>query len=120
MSDVPGSRPLAVQALRPGQVLAEDARDRSGRLLVPAGVRLTPKHLQVLRAWGVTEVRVVGEAAPEPIREQEATIPMALPQIEGLLAERFRHAPVRHPFMQALQEQSRRRLARTLKAGKRG
>lgn len=120
MSDVPESRPVVVQALRPGLVLAEDARDRSGRLLVPAGVRLTPKHLQVLRAWGVTEVRVMGEAAPEQLQDQEATIPMALPQLEGLVAERFRHAPVRHPFMQALQEQSRRRLARTLKVDKGG
>jgi len=59
-----------IDALRPGMVLAEDAVDASGRVLIPAGTELSESGVQALRARGLATVDVVmeedGPAAPPP------------------------------------------------------
>ncbi|MBF0380465.1 MAG: hypothetical protein HQL69_05565 [Magnetococcales bacterium] len=42
----------------PGMVLASDAMDMSGRMLLAAGKEITAKHLKIFRTWGVPEVDI--------------------------------------------------------------
>lgn len=118
MTQTPKLRVVTLDKLREGQQLAQDACDRSGRLLVPAGVAVTGKHIQTLKAWGVTEVAVRADPLGVEGDAEKAvrTELLPLPQLEGLLAERFRHAPLDHPFMRELYEQARERASDQIKA----
>ena len=57
---------LEFSKLRPGMVTAEDIRDRSGRLLLPANTALTEARLRVLKTWGILQVAVHDETAAVP------------------------------------------------------
>ena len=74
------SRIAPTAELRAGMTLAAPVHDRSGRLLIPAGMTLQDKHLRVLRAWGVSEVRIQDGDPPatEPVPDAaEGTQPTA-------------------------------------------
>jgi putative nucleotidyltransferase with HDIG domain len=72
---------VIIDELVPGMTVAEDIYDRNGRFLLSEGVKLTAKHLRVLKVWGITEVHIAGakkrdssaseisELSPELIRE---------------------------------------------------
>jgi hypothetical protein len=47
-----------INEISPGMVLAANALDMSGRMLLGAGSEITPKHLKIFKTWGVTEVDV--------------------------------------------------------------
>lgn len=49
---------IAIDRARPGMLLAEDARDSGGRVLIAAGTSLGDAHLAALRARGVTMLAV--------------------------------------------------------------
>ncbi|HEC20225.1 MAG TPA: HDOD domain-containing protein, partial [Gammaproteobacteria bacterium] len=51
---------LNLQDLKPGMVLAADAKHHSGRVLLAAGTELTEKHLKVFHTWGLTEADIDG------------------------------------------------------------
>jgi hypothetical protein len=44
--------------VNPGMILASDAMDMSGRMLLAAGKEITAKHLKIFRTWGVPEVDI--------------------------------------------------------------
>lgn len=73
---------IRTSEVTPGMVLAVDARDMSGRLLLAAGGEVTPKHLKIFKTWGVTEVDVqeMGSAGTQP---EPGTKPEAGPQPEA-------------------------------------
>jgi hypothetical protein len=50
-----------IDNLEPGMTLKSAVSDRSGRLLLPAGVELTGKHLNIFRMWGVSEADIAAE-----------------------------------------------------------
>jgi putative nucleotidyltransferase with HDIG domain len=83
-------------------VLAEDVRDMNGRRLLSAGTALTEKGLQVLKTWGVTDVRI------DPAEDRKET-DEAHPETEETgreTRELFESAGRRNPLMQELFEQS--------------
>ncbi|EHQ51662.1 hypothetical protein ECTPHS_03157 [Ectothiorhodospira sp. PHS-1] len=111
----------------PGAVLAEDVRDRSGRLLLSAGLPLRDKHIRVLKTWGVNEVAVWtdkevpvmqpdssanGDAQADPRHISEAS----LTQARSIMTTAFMHVDLANPVMDALFKVSTARLARKLDA----
>ena len=46
--------------LEPGMVLASGMKDRDGRRLLGKGVKLTSKHLRIIKMWGIVEADVEG------------------------------------------------------------
>lgn len=78
--------------------------DRSGRLLLPAGVELSDKHLKIFRTWGVTEADIVSnsnvesESAPALISGDPAVIAAAQDAVEQL----FIHNDQQHPLINEL------------------
>jgi HD-like signal output (HDOD) protein len=51
---------ISLNAVKPGMLLVQDARDRNGRLLIRSGVALSEEHLRILKIWGVVEIDVEG------------------------------------------------------------
>jgi hypothetical protein len=51
------------ELLKPGMVVTADVKNMDNMLLIPAGATLAQKQIDILQAWGVTEIHV--EAAGE-------------------------------------------------------
>jgi HD-like signal output (HDOD) protein len=96
---------VAVDNLEQGMVLSEDVRDINTRLLLSKGQKIVPKHIRVLKIWGVTEVNIVGAqsdqtvdmptADPEKERRVQATLDMVFKYLNlenQLLNEIYRNS----------------------------
>lgn len=101
------ARSTPTNALNGGEILAAAVHDRSGRLLIPAGMVLQGKHVRVLHAWGIATVEVVDDEEDQEALEVSAETPdesaALTPEIEAralaILAERFRHCDIQaHPM----------------------
>lgn len=55
---------ISVDNLAPGMLLTQDAHTFKGQLLLRAGVTLTERQIETLRAWGIAEVDVEGHEEP--------------------------------------------------------
>jgi hypothetical protein len=63
---------IRTESLQPGLTVAGDVKNVDGMLLIPSGCVLTERHLNVLSAWGVTDIEV---ASAEGVTEE--TDPLA-------------------------------------------
>lgn len=94
---------VPIDNLAVGMVLAQDVRDRTGRLLLGAGAELGEKHLTIFRTWGIAEADIAGvdegDAAPPLPPEVD---PTKLAAAEEALRPFFRHADLNHPAMREL------------------
>ncbi len=90
-------RIIVIEELQPGMVLAKPAVNAKNQVLLGAGIAVTPRHLEVLRNFGVLEVAVEGDAPPEPPID-----PRLLNQVEDEMRPAFARANLRHPAMQEL------------------
>lgn len=86
-----------------GMVLDQDIVGSQGQLLLRAGVVLSDKHLQVLRANQVRQV-VVGTAGPTA-----PPTPVDTTAIEAHIEERFRICDAGQPLIQELRRLCRQR-----------
>jgi hypothetical protein len=98
-----------------GMVLARDARDRTGRLLLRKGLAITEGAMRVFRMWGVGQIDVEGVGptpdVPVPVPPvDEATLEEARVQTDDL----FRHTNRQHPMVSELMRLSSDRLAARL------
>lgn len=101
-------RRISTEAIQSGQTLATAVHDRSGRLLIPAGMVLQDKQIRVLLSWGISTVEVVEDeqdATNDARDESTEQVAEAYPtpemeaQADTILAERFRHCDAsRHPM----------------------
>jgi hypothetical protein len=84
---------IAVEAITPGMVLAEDVFDQHGHMLMPQGAALSPRHKAQLLRRGVTHLVIDAErqTAQEEAVRQPFTPPAALIPIDD-----------RDPFMREL------------------
>lgn len=120
MANMTNHTKLRTKDLRSGTVLAEDIRDRSGRLLLPAGLTVRENHVRIMKAWGITEITIIMEGDSVELAEDEAAVeferldPQIVERAEAKMADIFRHADLRHPFMRELHALSVQRLAREL------
>ena len=69
---------IAVDCLEQGMILSEDVRDINTRLLLSKGQKIVPKHIRILKIWGVSEVSVVGAVEDQT---------MVMPPVESEKAE---------------------------------
>ena len=93
-------------------ILADEVVDRRGRLLMPAGRELGERHLDAFRMWGVERIEIEGEGpAEEPeVPFDESVLAEADEKVERL----FANAGPDHPFLDALRELARLRMAKRL------
>lgn len=84
-------------------VLTADVHDRSGRLLLGAGVELQPKHLVIFRTWGVSEVSVDSDCPDRTsVTAFDDIAPDVVAAMEESLKPRFCHADLSHPAIREL------------------
>jgi putative nucleotidyltransferase with HDIG domain len=74
--------------VKPGMIIAEDIMDANGRLILPEGTELAPKHSLALKMWGVASVPIrsgeEGESPDEESVEPKVSIAAKL-RTRGLL-----------------------------------
>lgn len=94
---------ILLDCLEAGMVLAGDVHDRTGRLLLGAGVELTPKHLVIFRTWGVEAADIEG------VDERDSLSPLPpemtqelLLDAEASLAPLFEASNPEHPAVREL------------------
>ena len=94
---------IRISCIKPDQEVANDVKDRSGRILLSAGTRLTEKTIKIIKSWGVMEIDVLGDV-PETTPDVEfSNIDTGIFQsVELELSNRFRFLNKNHPFIQEL------------------
>ncbi len=78
------------EALQPGMVVARDVKNIDGMLLAPSGCELSERQINILQAWGVTEVEV--EAGEEMAKAHDPLAqlpPETLAKLTADLRARF-------------------------------
>ena len=78
------------EELQPGMVVARDVKNIDGMLLAPSGCELSERQINILQAWGVTEVEV--EAGEEMAKAHDPLAqlpPEVLAKITAELRARF-------------------------------
>lgn len=78
-------------------ILAEEARSPSGQVLAGPGTKLTEKHVETFRTWGVVAV-VLDPAGPQP----PVLPPEKLLKIRRIVARHFAAQSLQHPAIQEL------------------
>jgi hypothetical protein len=93
---------LNVRYIEAGMVLEEDVVNFQGTVLISAGAELTEKHLKALRAWGITEAKIVGISSTD----LEDTLDSVHQEIRGLVEREltylFQKANAEDPVMAEL------------------
>jgi hypothetical protein len=101
---------INAEDLKEEMVVAEDVKDKNGQLLLPAGLTLTSKHLEVIKSWGIAQV-----AIEDGKKEEEVPLdPAIIAKAEGELTPVFRYVDRKHPVMNELFTQCVTRRAKQL------
>ncbi len=94
---------INVDDLQAGMVLANDIKSPQGRLLLPKGTELTPKHLNIFKIWGVNEADIQGvDADSVEAKPLEELDPELLKFCKRLLAPRFAHVDTQNHILREL------------------
>ncbi len=60
---------LNISDLKAGMVLAQAAKNKNGTVILAEGGKLTERHINAFRAWGVTEVDIKGIDSDQVVKE---------------------------------------------------
>ncbi|MCP3954274.1 MAG: HDOD domain-containing protein [Desulfobacterales bacterium] len=90
-----------VDNLQAGQVLCEDVRDVSSRLLLSKGMPIKPEHQRIFKIWGVTEVMVEGDQQMEDVPDMGVD-PEIIKQVTAVMEHLYRHVDRSHSAMKEL------------------
>jgi len=89
---------VKTESLQSGMVVAGDVKNLHQMLLIPAGATLTDRQINILQAWGISEVEV--QAAGGESSENASLSPHSPQEIAELTAEikqRFWQPNENHP-----------------------
>ena len=108
---------IKTEALRAGLVVASEVKHMDTMLLVPAGCVITEKHIEILSAWGVSEIEVQACEGVEEAGDILQKLPPELlnevtARLEGIFWEPKDINPVQaEAFRLALRRKAREALA---------
>jgi len=92
-----------IDNLEEGMLLAADAHDRNGRLLLTQGTELTSRHIRMFMTWGIQQVDILDHEAPlAQTAVGEDIQPELMQQAENELTQYFRKINMTHPAMSEL------------------
>ncbi|MBL0700354.1 MAG: HDOD domain-containing protein [Desulfosarcina sp.] len=92
---------VALDQLKEGMFLFEEARDLKGRLILSEGSEIKSSHISIFKKWGITGVSIYGEAD----EKESGTTGIDFELFEKTaknVKKKFRHAGLSHPFMNEL------------------
>jgi HD-like signal output (HDOD) protein len=92
---------ISVDALEKGMILSEDVLDINARLLLSKGQQITPKHIRILKVWGVIDVNVVSD------RDQNGPVdapvdPEIIETVKACTKDVFKNIDVEHPAIKEI------------------
>ncbi len=92
---------ISVNALEKGMILSEDVLDINARLLLSKGQQITPKHIRILKVWGIIDVNVVGDkGCTEP--EASFVDPEIVEAVKVSTREIFKNVDLEHPALEEI------------------
>ena len=92
---------ISVNALEKGMVLSQDVLDINARLLLSKGQQITPKHIRILKVWGIIDVNVVGEKDTTD-REEPFVDPEIVEAVNASVKEIFKNVDLEHPALEEI------------------
>ena len=94
---------IKLKNILPGMILAKDVKDRTGRVLLIAGNRLSENHTKIFRAWGITEICTESDVSSKDLEKKEVdTQSPAYKKVEKKLRELFRYTDMNNPVVKEL------------------
>ena len=104
---------VKTEQLQEGMLVAAEVKNMDNMLLLPAGCRLSQKHINILEAWGITEVEIEGAGQPlEPADPLAALPPADLERLTEQTKGLFWELDLGNPVQAALFNAVLRRRAR--------
>ncbi|HKJ22358.1 MAG TPA: hypothetical protein VKA13_04660 [Gammaproteobacteria bacterium] len=91
---------LKIADLEPGMMTAVDILTPTGHVLLPAGSKLTSRHIRMLNARGVDDVAIA--CASRDRQPAPSPGPADIEEIHGRITQRFQHNDSSHPFVSEL------------------
>jgi molybdopterin biosynthesis enzyme len=102
VAEVQDPMKVPIADAEPGRILAQAVQNHQGQTLLKAGTEIQPKHLRILRTWGVESIEI-----EEP---RAAVAPATGEEREQRVVARFRHAgddPILAELLDAVLERVR-------------
>jgi HD-like signal output (HDOD) protein len=94
---------INVAELKPDMVLAEDLANLNGRFLLAKGTKLTPKHLMILKMWGVIEANIENVSRVDIEANAISRLePAVIEEVRQSLTGPFQHTDIEHPAIREL------------------
>ena len=88
---------VALENLKPGMVLADDVRDRNGRLLLGKGAELEAQNLFIFRTWGIVGAAIAGASSSDSTVLPDSVTGEKLDQAKNRLLPLYCHTDLEHP-----------------------
>ena len=94
---------INLEDIQVGMVLADDIKERSGRVLLTGGSEIREKHLRVFKMWGITEADIKDVEKEEIAAGIVAQLaPSLFRDVQSRVREHFCLADMEHPFINEL------------------
>ena len=103
---------LAIDALKPGMVVARSVYNQQGLLLLERGTALTKKRIWMLKTWGIEQIGVKGRSQKDTASVSEVEFETR-ESIERQLHAKFADV-IDEPVMQAIMKAAGRQLQKRL------
>ena len=80
---------IKIDSIKEGMVVVSDVKNIDNMLLIPAGCTLSERQINILNAWGVSEVEVVASEAHEDTDIMTKLSPEELEKLSAEVKSRF-------------------------------
>ena len=87
--------------IKSGQVLAEEVRDISGRLLLSKGHTIEAKHIRIFKIWGISEVNLAGADRHDDTSDPSMD-PVMIEQTKKSVTALFSQMDQEHPAVKEI------------------
>jgi len=93
---------LNLDDIQPGMTLADDVKDKSGRILLTAGQKVTDKHLKIFKMWGILEADITDNKDDGAPKVEPEIDPLPNGEVQKEADEFFRHTDLDHPAVKEM------------------
>ncbi len=108
---------ISSEEIKVGMFLEKDVKNSHGQLLIRAGAEITPRHLTLIRSWGIVELAIRGDAPRNlNLLDLQDIKPEQFAKAEALLRPKFNRAGLTDPIMIELFRYCAARKAKALHA----
>ena len=91
---------ISSEEIKVGMVLEKDVKNGHGQLLIRAGSEITPRHLTLIRSWGIVELAIKGSAPKSlDLLDLQDIKPENFAKAEAILRPKFNRAGLTDPIM---------------------